>query len=81
MRVVYRKLLDGMVRYDLDDTFIIIEVEKEITGEGAHTSSVLVSTIDRMPQSDSEYLAQCDAGKSAFCSSAVGRECGYTDLS
>lgn len=55
--VVYRKIVDDIVRFDLDGEFIILEVEKTISAEGAFTSSVLISTIDRMPQSDGEFLA------------------------
>jgi len=58
IRVVYRKLVDNVVQYNLDGMFNILEIEKQITGEGAHTSSVTISTIDRLPQSDTVYLAQ-----------------------
>jgi hypothetical protein len=58
IRVVYRKLVDGVVLYDLDDVFNVIEVQKEITPEGIHTSSITISTIDRLPQSDADYLAR-----------------------
>ncbi len=58
IHVVYRKLVDGVVRYDLDGVFIILEVEKQISPEGVHTSAVTISTIDRLPQSDSDYLAR-----------------------
>jgi len=56
--LVYRVLVDGVVIYDLNDTFNILEVENEITNAGAHTTAVMVSTIDRLPQSDSDFLAQ-----------------------
>lgn len=58
IRVVYRKLVDNVVLYDLDDVFNVIEVEKEISPEGIHTSSITISTIDRLPQSDADYLAR-----------------------
>lgn len=58
LRTVYRKVQDGVVLYDLDGTFIILEVQKQISAQGAFTSSVLISTIDRMPESDSEFVAR-----------------------
>ncbi len=57
MRVVYRKLIDDVVVYDLDAVFNILKVEAEISAEGISTVAVTVSTIDRQPQTDSEYLA------------------------
>lgn len=58
LRVVYRKLVDGAAVYDLDDEFIIVEAERQISAEGIATTSVVISTIDRMPMTDSDYLAQ-----------------------
>lgn len=58
LRAVFRKIENGTVQFDLDDTFIILSVDKQISAEGAHTSSVMISTIDRLPVSDSEYLAR-----------------------
>ena len=58
MRVVYRSILDGVVKYDLDGTYIILEAENSITPEGISTTSVTISTIDRMPMTDSDYLAK-----------------------
>jgi hypothetical protein len=54
---VYRSLLDGAVVYDLNDNFNILEVQNAITADGIHTSGVMISTIDRLPQSDHEFLA------------------------
>lgn len=58
IRVVYRSIIDGVVKYDLDGTYIILEAEHTITPEGISTTSVTISTIDRMPMTDSDYLAQ-----------------------
>lgn len=58
MQVVYRKVIDGIVVYDLNATYLIIQAERQITVEGISTTSVVISTIDRLPLSDSEYLAQ-----------------------
>lgn len=58
LRCVYRQVMDGHVVYDLDDEFILLEVESQVSDVGVQTTSVLISTIDRLPQSDSEYLAQ-----------------------
>lgn len=58
IRVVYRSIIDGVVKYDLDGTYIILEAEHTITPEGVSTTSVTISTIDRMPMTDSDYLAQ-----------------------
>jgi hypothetical protein len=58
LRVVYRSLVDGTVVYDLDGTYNIVQAEREITAEGISTTSVVISTIDRMPMTDSDYLAQ-----------------------
>jgi hypothetical protein len=58
LHCVYRSLVDGHVVYDLDAEFIILEVESQISELGIETTSVLISTIDRLPQSDSEFLAQ-----------------------
>lgn len=58
LRVVFRKLVDGAVVYDLDGTYNIVEADRQITAEGIATTSVVVSTIDRMPLTDSDYLAQ-----------------------
>jgi hypothetical protein len=58
IRVVYRKLTDGVVLYELDDVFNAIEVEKQITPAGAHTSAITISSIDRLPQSDTDFLAR-----------------------
>ena len=44
--------------YDVDATFIILEATREINEAGMTTTSVLISTIDRMPISDSDYLAR-----------------------
>lgn len=57
LRAVYRLLADGTVVYDLNNDFNIIEVRNQITAEGIHTIGVMISTIDRLPQSDNEYLA------------------------
>jgi hypothetical protein len=57
LRVVARVLVDGVVQYDLDGVFNILEVTREIDANGAMTSGVTISTIDRLPQSDVEYLA------------------------
>ena len=57
LRAVYRLLADGAVVYDLNNDFNIIEVRNQITTEGIHTIGVMISTIDRLPQSDNEYLA------------------------
>jgi hypothetical protein len=58
LRVVYRKIVDGAVVYDLDGVYNIVEAERQITADGVATTSVVISTIDRMPQTDSDYLAQ-----------------------
>lgn len=58
LRCVYRQVMDGHVVYDLDEEFILLEVESQVSDVGVQTTSVLISTIDRLPQSDSEYLAQ-----------------------
>lgn len=58
IHVVYRKLSDGVVLYELDDVFNVIEVEKQITPAGTHTSAITIATIDRLPQSDTEFLAR-----------------------
>lgn len=58
LRVVYRKLYEGAAVYDLDGVFNIVQAEYEINERGISTTSVLISTIDRMPQTDSDYLAQ-----------------------
>lgn len=58
LRTVYRSLTDGAVVYDVDATFIILEATCEINEDGMTTTSVLISTIDRMPISDSDYLAR-----------------------
>lgn len=57
LRVVARTLVDGVVQYDLDGVFNILEVTREIDAQGATTSAVTISSIDRLPQSDTEYLA------------------------
>jgi hypothetical protein len=58
LRVVYRKLVDGAVVYDLNSDYIIVEADRQISAEGITTTSVVISTIDRMPMTDSDYLAQ-----------------------
>lgn len=58
LRVVYRTIVDGVVVYDLDGTYNILEAERQITAEGIATTSVLISEIDRLPISDSDYLAR-----------------------
>ena len=58
LRTRCRVLVDGVARYDLDGSYNIIEVQKQISAAGAHTASVVISTIDRQPQSDSDYLAR-----------------------
>lgn len=58
LRTVYRSLIDGVVVYDLDGTYNIVEAERQITAEGIATTSVVISTIDRMPMTDSDYLAR-----------------------
>lgn len=58
LRVVYRSILDGVVKYDLDGTYIILAAEHVIGADGISTTSVTISTIDRMPMTDSDYLAQ-----------------------
>jgi hypothetical protein len=57
LRAVYRVLVNGSAVYDLDQDFNIIEVQNQITTEGIHTTNVTISTIDRLPQSDNEFLA------------------------
>lgn len=58
LHVVYRKMVDGVVVYDLNDTYIIVKATRRISAEGISTTSVVISTIDRLPLSDNEYLAQ-----------------------
>lgn len=58
LRVAYRKILDGAVVYDLNSTYIIVGSERKIAADGISTTSIIISTIDRLPLSDSEYLAQ-----------------------
>lgn len=58
IRVVYRSIIDGVVKYDLDGTYIILEAEHAISAEGISTTSVTISTVDRMPMTDNDYLAQ-----------------------
>lgn len=55
--LVYRALIDGAVVYDLNASFNIIETRSQITEEGICTTGVTISTIDRLPQSDNEFLA------------------------
>lgn len=57
LRAVYRVLVDGTAVYDLNNDFNVLEARNQITAEGIHTTSVMISTIDRLPQSDNEYLA------------------------
>lgn len=57
LRAVYRVLVDGVVIYDLNNDFNILETRNEISDQGIHTTSVTISTIDRLPQSDNEFLA------------------------
>jgi len=57
LRAVYRLLVDSAVVYDLNNDFNIIQVQNQITAEGIHTTGVTISTIDRLPQSDNEFLA------------------------
>jgi len=59
MRVVYREVVDGAVLYDLDDDFIIVEVESSLSADaaGARTTAVQISTTDRLAMSDAEFLA------------------------
>lgn len=57
LRTVYRVLVDGVVIYDLNNDFNILETRNEISDQGIHTTGVTISTIDRLPQSDNEYLA------------------------
>ena len=57
MRVVYRQLENGAVIYDLDNTLNVVEVEQSIDSTGLHTIRATVSTIDRLPASDDEFLA------------------------
>jgi len=58
LRVVYRSLIDGVPVYDLDGVYNIVEAEQQISAEGIATASVVISSIDRMPMTDSDYLAQ-----------------------
>lgn len=58
LRVVYRKRVDGRVIHDIDADLVVLQVTREITAEGAGTVGALVSTIERLPQSDSAFLAQ-----------------------
>jgi hypothetical protein len=57
LHAVYRVLVDGAAIYDLNGVFNIIQTENKISAEGIHTTGVTISTIDRMPQSDNEYIA------------------------
>ena len=62
IEVVYRKLQDGAVTYDLAETFNILKVERQITAEGVGTVGIGISAIDRLPQTDSDFLASQAAG-------------------
>jgi len=57
LRVVYRSVIDGVVLLDIDDNYNILEATRQIDALGVVTSGVVISTIDRLPQSDVEYLA------------------------
>ncbi|HAE59767.1 MAG TPA: hypothetical protein DCG54_09765 [Anaerolineae bacterium] len=57
LRVIYRNMVDGVVYYDLDGEYNILDATRRIDGTGILTVGVTISTIDRLPQSDIEYLA------------------------
>jgi len=57
LRIVYRKIIEGVVVYDLDDRYNIIGAEQMIDESGLRTVRVEISTIDRQPVSDADYLA------------------------
>lgn len=57
LRVVYRKVDDGSVIHDIDQTLNIVGVTAEISEQGIATVGAIVSTIDRLPTSDESFLA------------------------
>jgi hypothetical protein len=57
IHVVYRKLQDGVVTYDLNGVFNILKAERQITSDGICTVGITISTIDRLPVTDESFLA------------------------
>jgi hypothetical protein len=57
LRVRYKKVQDGILLYNLENTFNILEVRHQIDKTASYSCEILISLIDRQPQSDENFLA------------------------
>ena len=59
LKVVYQKTQDGIMIYDIDDTFVILEMRENIDAEGNRTAAMRLASKARWPRlSDQEALAR-----------------------
>lgn len=56
IQIIYRKLIDSAVVFDLNDEFIILSVEQTIDEQGLSTTKMMVATIDRKPATDADVM-------------------------
>jgi uncharacterized membrane protein YgcG len=66
VRVIYRSVVNGVLQYDLNQDFNILKVDGQIDSNGIHTQAISISTIDRMPQTDGDFLASQAMGARVF---------------
>lgn len=56
IQIIYRKLIDSAVVFDLNDEFIVLSVEQTIDEQGLSTTKMMVATIDRKPATDADVM-------------------------
>ena len=56
IQIIYRKLIDSAVVFDLNDEFIILTVEQTIDEQGLSTTKMMVATVDRKPATDADIM-------------------------
>jgi hypothetical protein len=52
LRVIYRRVLDGMKVLDIDANLVVLESTVRVDAQGIHTTAIKVATIDVWPDND-----------------------------
>lgn len=72
IRVVYRKVVDGVTLVDIDAELLILEARIRIDGTGMYTTALDVATVDRRPLDDGALLARKIEQAGAYRAHAQG---------
>ncbi|HRJ40594.1 MAG TPA: hypothetical protein PL105_01870, partial [Caldilineaceae bacterium] len=56
--VVYRRVVDGVVTVEIDETLLVLGATTSATPDGARTTDVTVATVDRWPSTDVDSVVE-----------------------